>query len=180
MSQVLQKLGVEVNQIISSYVLYEDELRIKKAQQNSSAVKRAGRKKAWVGKKLEQARLETEEGATYGIDFSSGHVELIVWMPGLPEPIVQITEPFNCMYVHKFTKIYFNSGKYLHTYNVLPPHLEILNVGNSKCSYPLVIQTSLPCEGKFIIEARIMNEKSQLFACLNGTVNIIGSGVEHN
>ena len=45
MSQVLQKLGVEVNQIISSYVLYEDELRIKKAQQNSSAVKRAGRKK---------------------------------------------------------------------------------------------------------------------------------------
>ena len=66
MSQVLQKLGLEVSQIISSYVLYEDELHVKKAQQNSSAVKRADRKKAWVGKKQEQARLETEEGATYG------------------------------------------------------------------------------------------------------------------
>jgi len=47
-------------------VIYEDELRIKKAQQNSSVVKRADRKKAWVGKKLEQGRLVTEEGATYG------------------------------------------------------------------------------------------------------------------
>ncbi|KAK2150006.1 hypothetical protein LSH36_427g02045 [Paralvinella palmiformis] len=42
------------------------KLRIKKAQQDSSAVKCADRKKAWVEKKLEQARLETEEGATYG------------------------------------------------------------------------------------------------------------------
>jgi len=65
-SQVLQKLGVEVNQIMSSCVLCEDELRIKKAQQDSSAVKRADRIKAWVEKKLEQARLVTEEGATYG------------------------------------------------------------------------------------------------------------------
>ncbi len=61
----MRKLGIERNQVMSTYVETQDALRIAKARRSSSTAKRVERKESWLQKRKELSRQESAEGATY-------------------------------------------------------------------------------------------------------------------